>query len=280
MRRHIARWMSWWMRLFILSVVVFRFVSAPGWLETPLIAVLFALACVRARGEPDRAPEVVAAPVRGRWTALNSPGTKVPSHGIRAYGQSHAIDILHPRPPEAPAKVGWGIGMRNPEGFPTFGSPVLAVRDGVVVRAARRQRDHLTRQSWPAMAYLMFVEGLFREMGGPRFILGNHVIVDHGDGTYVAYAHLRRGSLLVGVGDRVQAGQQLGEVGNSGNSSEPHLHVQLMDSPHVTAAAGVPFRWSDIEIVSGEFDQSYGAKPASGPIEPGLPANGQVFTAG
>src|SRR3546814_21165157 len=97
----------------------------------------------------------------------------------------------------------------------------------------------------------MFVEGLFREMGGPRFILGNHVIVDHGDGTYVAYAHLRRGSLLVGVGDRVQAGQPLGEVGNSGNSSEPHLHVQLTDSPHVTDAAGVPFTWSDTEIVSG-----------------------------
>src|SRR3546814_18439801 len=106
--------MSWWMRLFILSVVVFRFVSAPGWLETPLIAVLFALACVRARGEPDRAPEVVAAPVRGRWTALNSPVTKVPRHGIRAYGQYTDIAILHPRPPEAPATAGWGHGDRNP----------------------------------------------------------------------------------------------------------------------------------------------------------------------
>src|SRR3546814_17215569 len=98
--------MSWWMRLFILSVVVFRFVSAPGWLETPLIAVLFALACVRARGEPDRAPEVVAATVAGRWTALNRPGTKVPSHGHRAYGQSTSIHILHPRTPEATSQEG------------------------------------------------------------------------------------------------------------------------------------------------------------------------------
>src|SRR3546814_18750182 len=103
--------MSWWILRVFRSVVVFRFVAAPGWLGTPLIAVLFALACVRARGEPDRAPEVVAAPVRGRWTALTSPGTKVPSHGIRAYGQSHAIDIPHPRPPEAPPTVGWGIAI-------------------------------------------------------------------------------------------------------------------------------------------------------------------------
>jgi murein DD-endopeptidase MepM/ murein hydrolase activator NlpD len=58
---------------------------------------------------------------------------------------------------------------------------------------------------------------------------------------YSAYAHLRRRSLRVAVGDRVRASQQLGEVGNSGNSSEPHLHFQLMDHPKPMYAAGLPF---------------------------------------
>lgn len=82
----------------------------------------------------------------------------------------------------------------------------------------------------------------------------------------------------VAVGDRVQAGQQLAEVGNSGNSSESHLHVQLMDDPMVTAAAGVPFRWEGIEVAPGDIDLTRSTKPVATDIEPGLPANGQVFT--
>jgi murein DD-endopeptidase MepM/ murein hydrolase activator NlpD len=279
MRRAIARWMGWWLRLFILSVILFRFTAFPPRVELLAAVLLLLLAFVRPRGAPGRAPEVVAPPVRGRWTALNSPATKVPSHGVRAYGQTYAIDILHPRPPGAPATIGWGIGMRRPERFPTFGEPVLAVADGVVVRASGWQRDHRSRESWPALAVMMTIEGAVRETVWAGLVLGNHVVVDHGDGVYAAYAHLRRRSLLVAEGDRVQAGQQLAEVGNSGNTTEPHLHVQLMDRPVLTAAAGVPFRWRDIEIVPGAIDPSYAHGPVSTVIEPGLPADGQVFVA-
>ncbi|WP_408003879.1 M23 family metallopeptidase [Puerhibacterium puerhi] len=60
-----------------------------------------------------------------------------------------------------------------------------------------------------------------REVGGVRFVLGSHVVVDHGDGVWAVYAHLRRGSVRVAPGDVVAAGQQLGEVGSSGNTSDP-----------------------------------------------------------
>jgi murein DD-endopeptidase MepM/ murein hydrolase activator NlpD len=83
------------------------------------------------------------------------------------------------------------------------------------------------------------------------------VVLDLGGGVYAALAHLRRGSLRVRPGDRVAAGQQLAECGNSGNSTEPHLHFQLMDHPSVLLAAGLPLR----------FDQV------------GLPHNLQPFTA-
>jgi murein DD-endopeptidase MepM/ murein hydrolase activator NlpD len=275
MRRRIARHMSLWMKLFLVSLAVFVFFELPPLVELVTPFALLALAFVRPAPN-GRDAQVVRAPVRGRWTALNSPATKVPSHGIKAYGQTYAIDILHPRPADAPASIGWGVGMRAATTFPTFGEPVLAVADGTVVHVSDGQRDHRSRQSWPALAYMMVVEGAVRELGGPRFVLGNHVVVRHDDGVFAAYAHLRRGSIGVAEGDTVAAGSQLAEVGNTGNTTEPHLHVQLMDRAHVTEAAGVPFRWSDVEITD-DVDRSFTKAPATD-VEPGLPANGQIFT--
>lgn len=58
---------------------------------------------------------------------------------------------------------------------------------------------------------------------------------------FVALCHLRRGSLAVRPGDPVRAGEVLGRCGNSGNSTEPHVHLQVMDAPDPTAARAVPF---------------------------------------
>jgi murein DD-endopeptidase MepM/ murein hydrolase activator NlpD len=81
-------------------------------------------------------------------------------------------------------------------------------------------------------------EGSLRELTGPSRVLGNHVVLDLGDGVYAVLAHLRHGSLRVAKGQRVRAGQQVAECGNSGNSTEPHLHFQLMDHRSVLFAAG------------------------------------------
>ena len=60
---------------------------------------------------------------------------------------------------------------------------------------------------------------------------GNHVILDIGGGHYVLYGHLKQGSLRVRPGEQVRRGQVLGQVGGSGNSGEPHLHLQIQDKP-------------------------------------------------
>ena len=60
---------------------------------------------------------------------------------------------------------------------------------------------------------------------------GNIVVIDIGAGRYVLYAHLKQGSARVRVGDRVVSGQDIGLVGDSGNSDEPHLHIQVQSSP-------------------------------------------------
>ena len=84
-------------------------------------------------------------------------------------------------------------------------------------------------------------------------------------GVYAALAHLRRGSVRVRPGDRVAAGQPLAECGNSGNSSEPHLHFQLMDHPSVLLAAGLPLRFAAYRV--GDADRA------------GVPRNLEPFTA-
>ncbi|HEX8627925.1 MAG TPA: M23 family metallopeptidase [Catenuloplanes sp.] len=191
-------------------------------------------------GAPAITPTTVTPPVRGRWIALNSPATKRPSHGTHGHGQTFAIDLVYEPDPGSRPAFGSGAGFRPPTDFPGFGRPLYAPADGTVVRVRDRDRDHRSRSSWPAYFYLM-VEGMVRELAGSRFLLGNHLVLDLGGGVYAVLAHLQRGSVSVAVGDRVSRGQDIGRCGNSGNSSEPHVHFQLMDCAHPAVAAGLPF---------------------------------------
>ncbi|MFH8567836.1 M23 family metallopeptidase [Streptomyces sp. NPDC017993] len=247
---------------FLAMVVAGFFVDYPywwGWVPLGLwVLISFggggwaARAEARGKAGPRTEPVEVGAPVDGRWKAMNSPADKVPSHGTRTYGQAYAIDIVaEPEPDSRPAFGWWPLARRNDD-FPAFGAPLLAVADATVVVADDRQRDHLSRTSWFALVYFFAVEGLVRSLGGARRVVGNHVTLDLGDGTYALYAHARHGSLTIAPGDRVTAGQTLGQCGNSGNSTEPHVHFQLMDAVDLDAAAGVPFTWRGIGVPRNE----------------------------
>ncbi|WP_399886464.1 peptidoglycan DD-metalloendopeptidase family protein [Streptomyces sp. BBFR51] len=255
------------LQLAFLALVAVGVVFDPGypwWCVFAPLVLAYVLITVVNRwngGAPDasgkaREPVEVAPPVSGRWSALNSPASRTPSHGVHAYGQTFAIDLV--AEPEPGARPGFRVlwpPARHARDFPAFGAPLLAVADGTVVRADDGQRDHLSRNSLPALLYLMILEGSAREMTGVRRIVGNHLVLDLGDGTHALYAHVRRGSFAVREGDRVHAGQVLARCGNSGNSTEPHVHFQLMDGPDPDTAQGVPFTWPGI----------------------GVPRNGEVF---
>jgi murein DD-endopeptidase MepM/ murein hydrolase activator NlpD len=231
--------------LSVAFLVTGPFLGVPLWL---VLAVFVAALAVYFRvGTVRRRPVQVRLPVTGRWQALNTPADKVPSHGLQAYGQTYAIDLVHdpverPRPP-----FGWRPVFRPPEDFPAFGQPVLAPADGLVVRAHDGTKDHWSRNSWPALLYLV-LEATAREARGPTGLLGNHLVLDLGDGVYAVLAHLRRGSLRVRPGDRVTAGEQVAECGNTGNSTEPHVHFHLMDHPNALFAAGLPVRFDLFEV--------------------------------
>lgn len=217
---------------------------------------------------PKLVPRPVAAPVAGRWSALNSPATRVPSHGTHGHGQTFAIDLVHePADGSRPAFGGRGFrGFRPPEDYPGFGQPILAPAAGRVVSVRDRARDHRSRSNWLGFGYLLLT-GTLREIAGSRHLLGNYIILDLGEGVYAVLAHLQRGSVAVRPGDRVDPGAQIGRCGNSGNSSEPHLHFHLMDRPTPLIAAGLPFQFTGVTLEEG----------AEG--DGGVPSDGQAMHA-
>ena len=74
---------------------------------------------------------------------------------------------------------------------------------------------------------------------------GNHVVVEIAPHRYVLYAHMRPGTVQVKPGDQVHTGQILGHVGNSGSSTEPHLHMHIDDQPSFLAGNGVPYAFTE-----------------------------------
>jgi hypothetical protein len=126
-----------------------------------------------------------------------------------------------------------------PSNWYNYGKSVLAVADGTVIEAL----DELPDQPpgtlpTPDTITLATVDG-------------NHVILDLGNGVYAFYAHLKLGSVRVRKGDTVRMGDVLGELGNSGNTSAPHLHLHLMDRPSALASDSLPLRYAGMEVVGG-----------------------------
>lgn len=190
-------------------------------------------------------------PLRGAgWVAYNSPGDRVPSHGTDMLGQRYAYDFLKldERRRFHPA----GTLRTLVAGVPTaecyaWGEPVQAPVAGVVVAVsdgmAERSRVHPVRE-----AVRMIWNGLtFRPARLPS-ILGNHVLVRAGD-VVAAFAHLAPGTVAVSPGQPVDVGDVLGRLGHTGNSTTPHLHVQLMDGPDPLTARGVPCAFAAYEVL-------------------------------
>jgi Peptidase family M23 len=195
-------------------------------------------------GELD-SPVVVELPLRGEWSVERTPADRIPSHGTDVLGQRYAYDLvrtdhrpgfhLHP----AGTLRSFLIGGRTRESY-GWGQPVHAALDGVVVEAVdgvpERQWLHVARELWSvARNTVAFARGGL----DPARLAGNHVIIDSA-GTYALYAHLAPGSVAVTRGQRVRAGEALGRVGHTGNSTAPHLHFQLMDSADPLQARGIP----------------------------------------
>jgi hypothetical protein len=148
-------------------------------------------------------------PVVGRWRVHRT-------HYSASNDQSTAVDLV--RDSEIPPEAGG-----NDE-FPSYREPIVADGPGVVVIAVDGVPDNPPG-----------VENVYD-------MHGNYVVIDHENGSYSLFAHLVPGSLAVRQGQRVAMGQTLGLCGNSGRTTMPHLHWQVMDAAEAHRARGLPIR--------------------------------------
>lgn len=81
-----------------------------------------------------------------------------------------------------------------------------------------------------------------------KTVTGNHVIIKLQPHVYAFYAHLKKDSILVKVGDKVSKGQEIAKLGNSGNTSAPHLHLHLMSTPSPVGSAPIPYTYDKFAI--------------------------------
>ncbi|EOM75708.1 M23 family peptidase [Rhodococcus rhodnii] len=197
-------------------------------------------------------PIALAYPFADRWLVQNSRADRVPSHGTTLFGSSYAIDFV---PVDAdgrtaPITLASLIRPEPPERFPGFGLPVLAPVSGTIVAAHDAEPDHAAYRGLPSVGYALTQRR--RLAAGWPALAGNHVFVATGDGVIVALCHLRHGSAAVVPGTRVDTGDVVGTCGNSGNSTEPHLHVQAIDRRDVEHARAVPMTFAGTVPRSGQ----------------------------
>lgn len=200
----------------------------------------------------DNAP-VIGPPLRGAvWLAANGPAAgsghrraMVPIDGALHIVQRFAIDYLKVN---AEGRTFSGDSLEN-SSYLAYGNDALAVADGSVVAV----KDGIPENIPGSRAVPITLET----------VGGNHVIVDIGGGRYAFYAHLQPGSIKVHVGDRVKRGQVLGLVGNSGNSTEPHLHFHISDGNSPLGSEGIPYVFSSFERVGRCRTLISGCTPAA-----------------
>ncbi|WP_435107232.1 M23 family metallopeptidase [Nocardiopsis synnemataformans] len=193
----------------------------------------------------DRGIEV-SLPFTGLWRVENSPARRVPSHGTDMYGGRYAIDFVGVDDRHRTAgSRSWRtfLATEPPELFFAFGRPILSPVHGTVVAVHDGEPDHEARRSQAALIPYALSQGA-RVRQGVGAIAGNHVVISLAEGrVFVALVHFQAGSIRVSAGDEVVVGQHIASCGNSGNSTQPHVHMQAMDSDDLSGARGVPMRF-------------------------------------
>jgi len=210
-------------------------------------------------------PIEVGLPLRGEWTAFNTPAFRVPSHGTHFFAQTYAFDFVRlggePRAKPSASQLSRNGGLLKlcTLGVPLaefygYGEPIHAPFDGTVVKScdgvAERDPVLVPRDLYVALRNgLRSVEQIRADI--PR-LAGNHLILKASSpGLFAVLAHCKTGSVRPKPGEQVTRGQVIANVGHSGNSTAPHLHFQLMNSADPLAAAGLPCCFDRYELRTG-----------------------------
>jgi murein DD-endopeptidase MepM/ murein hydrolase activator NlpD len=160
---------------------------------------------------------VLRLPFTGDWLVLWGGRTLAQNRHAASPDQRFAYDFVVTK--DGATHTGDGAQLSQ---YYCYGRPVLAPGDGTAVEIVDTVADNApgaTNGNAP---------------------LGNHVIIDHGNGEFSFLAHLQHGSVVVARGQRVAQGSPVARCGNSGFSTEPHLHYHMQSTPSFMVGAGMP----------------------------------------
>ncbi len=270
-------WVRATLALAVLHAAVLAILQArPGllavvlwYVEPPLVALagamLLAFALIRSRGRRD-------GPTRGQLIGYLTLAALVGSLvAFRTYPSSHdnrPSDVRFRLPLDGSVMVGWGgptLAVNYHAMIPDqrWAYDLLLTEEG---RTFRNDGTHLEDYYAYGQPVLAPAGGVVRAIhdgdadgaiGQWRFLAaaGNHVILEVASAEFLVIAHLQPRSIAVAPGDHVRAGQIIGRVGNSGNSSEPHVHLHLQDTPRRYLGEGIPFYFHRYRVNGVEMER-------------------------
>lgn len=176
---------------------------------------------------PDEHETELSLPFKGRWLVAWGGDTREQNMHYDVPNQKFAFDFLGV---DGQGNTRKGEALVN-EDYYAFGREILAPADGVVTDVIEGVRDNRPGSMNPYSA------------------LGNAVFIEHRKNEISVIAHLKLGSVKVKVGDKVERRQLIGLCGNSGNSSEPHLHFHLQNTPIIQDGTGIKCYFQELNVI-------------------------------
>ena len=179
---------------------------------------------------PNKNETKLSLPFKGKWLVFWGGDTKELNQHHDAPNQKFAFDFLGAN---EKGETRRGQAHVNEDYF-AFGREILAPADGTVTDVITGVRDNIPGSMNPYSA------------------LGNAVFIRHREHEISVLAHLKLDSTRVEVGDKVKRGQLIGLCGNSGNSSEPHLHYHLQNTPIIQDGTGIKCYFQKVMVMDGD----------------------------
>lgn len=173
-------------------------------------------------------------PFNGEWTVFWGGDIKQLNYHVESEAQKNAFDIVIT---DQHGKTFKTDGKTN-EDYYAFGKELIAPCDAEVVLAVDGVKDNKPGEL------------------NPIYVPGNTIILKTANNEYLFFAHFKQNSIVVKQGQKVKQGELLGLCGNSGNSSEAHLHFHIQNVEDMNKATGAKCYYDEI-IVNGELKHNY-----------------------
>ncbi len=220
-------WLFW---LFGILEIIFTFPTFLQQLYQILGMLFIAIKNIFLKSERNIQSEIdYSLPFQGEWLVINGGINKELSHSWEINSQRYAYDFLIV---DSEGRS-FSLDGKKLVSYYCYGKDILSPADGIVIKIYDKCKDS---KIMPKQA----TDPLIRD------IRGNYIVIKHTEDEYSVLAHLKQGSIVVKEGEFIKRLQKIAQCGNSGNTSEPHLHFQVQDGKSFFYSEGKKIRFRNL----------------------------------